>query len=378
MIERFEIPAQASMIDDLRRRLSNIRWDDAVTDDWSQGTQRSFLEKLTAYWRDDYVWETRRAALNALPHRSALIDNYQIHFLHFTSGSSGSIPLLLMNGWPSSFVEYERIIPLLMRGAPSFDIVIPTHPGFGFSEKPTRPYQIDPAELYPKLMLELGYERFAISGSDVGAGIATRIALRTPEHVVSLHISSVAPRQSRSSDAERSDAEIAYAKRVSQWMIDEGGYQAIQRSKPQTLAMALADSPVGLASWIIEKFHGWTDHDGDMTSVWPLETLVDNLMIYWITNTIGSSVRYYYDGTRLRAPLPADDYVTVPTAIAVWPKDIAHPPRDLAARLYNVERYSVMQAGGHFPAWEQPHLYAEDIRGIVDEAMKNRRDTSRP
>lgn len=369
MIATFEVPFDQRMTDDLRRRLAEVRWTDAVTTDWSQGTQQAFLAMLVAHWRDHYDWRERSEILNRLPHRRATIDGYGLHFLHFHGQGARPMPLLLMNGWPSSFVEYQRLVPLLRGGNPSFDIVIPTHPGFGYSDRPSRPYQVEPADLYPKLMRALGYERFIVAGTDIGSGVATRIALRHPARIVALHVSAVTLKPDRASDPSETEAEAAYARRAETWIRDEGGYQAIQSSKPQTLAFGLADSPAGLASWIVEKFHSWTDCDGDLLSVWPMEALIDNLMIYWTTNTIGSSVRYYYEGTRLRPPLLPDDYVQAPTAVAIWPHDLAHAPRELAERLYNVSRYTIMPKGGHFPAWEAPDLYADDLRRHAIESV---------
>ena len=196
-----------------------------------------------------------------------------------------------MNGWPSSFVEYQRLAVLLSQGEPSFDVVIPTLPGFGFSDRPTRPYQVEPTDLYPKLMIALGHDRFMVSGTDVGSGVATRIALHYPDRVIAAHISAVAEKPRAPDGSSPSDAERDYAARAETWDRDEGGYGSIQRSKPQSLAFALADSPAGLASWIVEKFRSWSDCEGDVLSVFPPEVLIDNLMIDWTTNTIGSSVR---------------------------------------------------------------------------------------
>ena len=369
MIATFEMPFDQRMTDDLRRRLAEVRWNDAVTTDWSQGTQHEFLAALIGHWRDHNDWRERSEILNRLPHRRAMIDGYGLHFLHFRGPGAGPVPLLLMNGWPSSFVEYQRLVPLLVAGNLSFDVVIPTHPGFGYSDRPSLPYQVEPADLYPKLMTTLGYDRFIVAGTDVGSGVATRIALRHPERILALHVSAVAPKPDRAGDPRATAAEEAYVRRAAAWTRDEGGYQAIQSSKPQTLAFGLADSPAGLASWIVEKFHGWTDCDGDLLSVWPIEALIDNLMIYWATNTIGSSVRYYYEGTRLRPPLLPEDYVKAPTAVAVWPHDLALPPRELTERLYNVCRYTVMPRGGHFPAWEAPDLYADDLRRLAIDSV---------
>ncbi|TIT40224.1 MAG: epoxide hydrolase, partial [Mesorhizobium sp.] len=178
MITPFQIPYDADQTADLRSRLARTRWADAVTDDWTMGTERGVLNQFIDFWRDGYDWAQRRDRLNQLPHFWTTVDGHGIHFLHFRSGQSGSIPLLLMNGWPSSFVEFQRIAPLLTQGTPAFDVVIPTMPGFGYSDRPTRPYEAEPSDLYPKLMTMLGYGRFVVAGTDIGSGLATRIALR--------------------------------------------------------------------------------------------------------------------------------------------------------------------------------------------------------
>ncbi|MBA1275451.1 epoxide hydrolase family protein [Stutzerimonas azotifigens] len=365
MIAPFEMPYDADQVDDLRARLIRTRWADSVVEDWSMGTEQGFLRQLVEFWRDHYDWAQRRDHLNRLPHFRATVDGHGLHFLHFRSEASQAIPLLLMNGWPSSFVEFQRIAPLLTRGSPAFEVVIPTMPGFGYSDIPAIPYGAEPVDLYPKLMAMLGHRRFVVAGTDIGSGLATRIALRHPDRVIAAHVSAVAPKPLAKDGPPQTPAEVEYERRLQAWSKDEGGYQAIQSSRPQTLAFGLADSPVGLASWVVEKFRAWTDCDGDLLSVLPLEALVDTLMIYWTTNTIGSSIRYYYDATRLRPPLAADDFVRTPTAVAMWPHDLALAPRELAERLYNVQRYTVFPRGGHFPAWEAPDLYAEDLREIA-------------
>jgi pimeloyl-ACP methyl ester carboxylesterase len=362
MIVPFQIPWDPKGLADLKRRLSATRWNDAVVSDWSYGMERKFLQHLIGYWRDEYDWAERRSALNRMPHFRATIDGYGLHFLHYRGRDPGAVPLLLMNGWPSSFVEYQHLALLLSQGEPSFEVIVPTLPGFGFSDRQTRPYQVEPSDLYPKLMSALGHDRFMVSGTDIGSGVATRIALHHPNRVIAAHVAAVAAKPRAPDASPPSAAEIDYEARGAVWDRDEGGYQSIQSSKPQTLAFALADSPAGLAGWIVEKFRTWSDCDGDVFSTFPPEVLIDNLMIYWISNTIGSSVRYYYEATHLRPKIQADDFVRAPTAVAMWPKDIALAPRELAARLYNVQRYTVFAKGGHFPAWEQPVLYAEDLR----------------
>lgn len=365
MVRPFQIPFDAGVIADLNHRLDHVRWADAVTSDWSMGAEREFMQRLVGYWRHNYDWSARVELLNRLPHFRADVDGCGVHFLHFRSADPGSVPLLLMNGWPSSFVEYQRLAPVLAAGAPAFDVVIPTMPGFGFSDRPTRPYQFEPSDLYPKLMTMLGYDRFVVAGTDIGSGIATRIALHHPNRVLAVHVPAVPPKPRSSRAAAPTSAEREYEARAVQWQEDEGGYQAIQSSRPQTLAFGLADSPVGLAGWIVEKYRAWSDCDGDVLSVWPRESLLDTLMVYWTTNTIASSVRYYYEASRLRPALKADDYVTAPTAIAMWPHDLALAPRELAEQLYNVRRYTIFPKGGHFPAWEAPTPYANDLRKLV-------------
>ncbi len=367
MVTPFKIPFDAAMVADLQHRLDSTRWADAVTNDWSMGTEQTFLEQLIRFWRHDYDWSERVELLNKLPHYRTTIDGCGLHFLHFRAGKPDAVPLLLMNGWPSSFAEYQKLAPLLLSGNPAFDVVIPTMPGFGFSDRPTRPYQFEYAELFPKLMTVLGYDRFMVAGTDIGSGTATRIALRYPERIIAAHVSAVAPKPPSTTGAPPSAEERAYEERAAKWQRDEGGYQAIQNSRPQTLAFALADSPVGLASWIVEKYRAWSDCGGDVLAVWPRESLIDTFMIYWSTNTIASSVRYYFDATRLRPPLKPDDFVRVPTGVAMWPHDLALAPREVAERLYNVRRYRVLPKGGHFPAWEAPELYAEDLRLLVND-----------
>ena len=362
MTEPFEIPFQAAVVDDLNRRLESSRWADAVSSDWSYGMARDFLQALVRYWAREYRWDQRRAVLNRLPHYKATLDGYGLHYLHFRSERGEGTPLLLMNGWPSSFTEYQRLAPRLAQGEGGFDVVVPTHPGFGFSDRPTDPYQVEPADLYPKLMTALGYDRFLASGTDIGSGVATRIALHHPDRVIGLHVSAVAAKPPAPGAAAATAEERAYQARAQAWDRDEGGYQAIQSSRPQTLAFGLADSPVGLASWIVEKFRNWSDCGGDVLSVFPYEALIDNLMVYWTTNTIASSVRYYYEASRLRPPLLAGDFVSVPTAVTMWPHDLAIAPRAAAERLYNVRRYTAPSRGGHFPAWEAAELYEHELR----------------
>ncbi len=365
-IEDFEIPYDSSAVSDLQARLAATRWNDAVTTDWSYGMARAPLQRLVRYWGEDHDHRVAVRRLNRLPHRRAVIDGFGMHFLHFRSGAPGAVPLLLMNGWPSTFVEYDRLVPLLVRPdgqGVAFDVVIPTLPGFGYSDHPTRPWQVDTVELFHHLMLEgLGYRRFMASGTDIGAGVATRLGLYHPDSVLGVHVSAM-PDPPLAKDAPPlATDELAYRSELARWDDEEGAYQHLQSTRPQTAAFGLNDSPTGLASWIAEKYHFWSDHDGDLTTVFPLQMLADTLSIYWFTAAIGPSMRYYYDSRHFRPALKVGDRVRVPTAISVWPKDLVRPPRRWCERLYDVVQYKPQPRGGHFPAWEAPEAYAADLR----------------
>jgi len=367
----FLITTPPKALRDLHARLELTRWNDAVAKGWSYGTDRSMLQLLLAHWRTSYDWVQREERLNQLPHFRAEIDGFGVHFLHYKGRGPEPAPLLLINGWPSSFVEYEHLAPRLadpgaFGGDPrdSFDVVIPALPGYGFSDRPTRPQQVTSQSLFFRLMREaLGYRRFGVAGTDIGAGVAVELGHHHPDAVVGIHVTTVdAPLGPDS--APLSLAEIEYQEQRNRWRAQEGAYSALQRTKPQTLAFALADSPVGLASWIIEKFYSWSDCDGELLSLFPLDMLIDNIMIYWLTGTIGSSVRYYYEHQHRPPALKPGDRVSPPAALLTLPKELAQPPREWAERLLNVERYTALTKGGHFPGWEVPDLYAADLRAF--------------
>lgn len=331
------------------------------------------LRALVDYWKTGYDWQRAAARINSLPHFRATIDGFDVHFLHFKGKGPSPQALLLTNGWPSSFVEYGKLASMLADPAAfggsaelAFDVVIPAHPGFGYSSRPSSPNQIQTVALFHRLMSEgLGYSDYMVSGTDLGAGVGTRMALAYPDAVRGLHISAVVDPPLDATTAPLTAEEIAYQAKVQQWSADEGAYLHLQATRPQTVAYALNDTPVGLASWILEKFHFWSDAGSDLFEVFPPDMLLDNLNIYWATETIASSMRYYYEARHHRAPLRAGDYVKVPTAVCMWPKDLVIAPKTWAQRFYKVQQYTVQPHGGHFPAWEQPQLYAEDLRSFL-------------
>jgi pimeloyl-ACP methyl ester carboxylesterase len=365
-ITRWDAPFNTDFVPDLQQRLAHVRWTDEVVADWRQGTAAAPLRALVDYWQNDYDWSAAAARINALPHFCATIDGIDLHFLHFKGQGSAAQPLLLTNGWPSSFVEFTRLVPMLLEGAPAFDVVIPAHPGYGYSSRPTAPGQAGSVVLFHRLMTEgLGYTNYIVSGTDIGAGVGTRMALAYPAAVRGLHIAAVVDPPLNEASATLTQAERAYQGQVQKWNADEGAYLHLQATRPQTVAYALNDSPVGLASWILEKFRYWSDAGDNLWDVFPRDMLLDNINIYWSTQTIGSSMRLYYESRHLRAPLKAGDRVVVPTAVCMWPKDLVTAPEAWAGRFYNVRRYTVQPHGGHFPAWERPGLYAADLQAFA-------------
>ena len=369
----FRVQFDSALREDLQRRLAETRWSDAVATGWEYGMNESFLKALVEYWHSKYNFDAAEQRMNALPQYRANIAGFGVHYVHIRGKGPYPRPLLLMNGWPSSFAEYGRLAPMLADPAAfggsaddAFDVVMPALPGFGFSDRPTRPHEVNAEDLFNTLMTEhLGYSAYLASGTDIGAGVATRLALKYPNSVRGIHIASVVDPPVIIASQPLTDAEKAYKARSARWEEEEGAYEHVHYTRPQTLAFALADSPVGLASWIVEKFYFWSEHGEDLLSTFPTDMLIDNLMIYWATETIGSSMRLYYDHRHFRAPFKATDHVRVPTAVSVWPKDLVTVPKEWAERFYNVQQYSVQTHGGHFPAWEAPDAYARDVRSFA-------------
>jgi pimeloyl-ACP methyl ester carboxylesterase len=341
---------------------------------WEQGTDREYLKALLEYWADDFDWRAQERYLNGFAQRQAVIDDVRIHFVHERARPGGGLPLILTHGWPSCFVEYLPLVPLLTDPAahgiegPAFDLVIPSLPGYGFSERPAqRMTYRDVGRLWHRLMRGLGYDRYAAGGSDFGSGVATLMALDDPEPLIGLHLTNLELDTYLGPSARPlSEVERAFLDRAERWSRAESGYKAIQSTKPQTLAYGLTDSPAGLAAWILEKWRAWSDSDGDLNARFSRDLLLTVVSLYWLTGTIGPSMRDYLDNRRWQgdAHLAPDDFVGVPTAIADFPNMfVSHgaTPREWAERLYNVQRWTAMPRGGHFAAVEEPELVARDI-----------------
>jgi pimeloyl-ACP methyl ester carboxylesterase len=358
----FSIDVPQAELDDLRRRLLSTRWPDAVADDWSQGTAPGDLRRLVEYWATEYDWRAAERRLNSFEQVTVEVEGERLHALR--AGTPGATPLLLIHGWPDGFVRFERALPLLTG---RFDLVVPSIPGYGFSDRPA--VALGPAGVarrLAQLMAALGLERYGVHGADIGSQIAEQLTLQHPERVIGLHLGDVPLRRLRLlPDPELNDEERAWRASVQDWEAAEGAYAHLQRTKPQTLAASLNDSPAGLASWILEKFRAWSDCDGDVFSRFTLDELATNLTIYWVTQTAGSAARYYYDA-RVATDLASDD-VSTPTAIALFPKDLLVAPHEAANRWFDIRRFTAMPAGGHFGPWEEPQAWAADVTAFFDQ-----------
>jgi pimeloyl-ACP methyl ester carboxylesterase len=374
-IEPFTIRVEDDVLADLRARIANTRWPDAVPGiGWEQGTELGYLRDLLAYWAEDFDWRAQERALNAFAHFRAELDGIRVHFVHERARRGPGVPLVLTHGWPSAFVELLPLVPLLTDpeahgiDGPAFDVVIPSLPGYGFSERPARTGVTTryTAGLWHRLMRALGYERYGAQGGDWGAGVTTFMALDDPTPLAGIHLSNL-DNDPYTGPGSRplSEAESAYLAEYGRWLDEERGYGAIQSTKPQTLAYALADSPAGLAAWIVEKWRGWADSGGDAERRFSRDFLLAIVTLYWATGTMATSIRDYYDNRwSPEASIGSGDFVSVPTAITVFSRHFVHegvPPREWAERLYDVRRWTPMPSGGHFPAVEEPDLLARDI-----------------
>ena len=378
----FFIRIEDETLADLQERIRRTRWpNSAPTAAWEQGTDLEYLKRLLAYWADEFDWRAQERGLNAFSQFCAEINGCEIHFVHERARNGTGIPIILTHGWPSTFAEMLPLVPLLTDPAahgiegPAFDVVIPSLPGYGFSERPAQVgvnYRYV-AELWHRLMRGLGYERYGAQGGDFGAGIATFMALGEAEPMIGLHLSNLEITPYTGTRARPlSEAEKAYLQSNDAFWQEEHGYKAIQSTKPQTLGYGLNDSPAGLAAWILEKWRSWSDSGGDLDKRFSRDFLLTTVTLYWVTQTITSSMRDYYDNDnrRIRILLGPQEFVSLPTGIALFTNnfvDEGTPPREWVERLYNVRRWSPMRYGGHFAAAEEPELLARDIAAFFAE-----------
>jgi len=379
--EPFVAQTAAAVLEDLRGRLRATRWPDAPQDaGWSLGTDVGYLRELVGYWADGFDWPKQEAALAQLPRFRVPLGDQGIHFVHARAAapagraaSAGPVlPLVLSHGWPDSFWRYTKVIPLLTdpgaHGADpddAFDVVVPDMPGYGYSDRPAGPAldSIAVAGLWAELMSVLGYERFGAAGGDIGSHVSRYLGLDYPDRVVAVHRTDAGPPIFTGDPADLTPEERAWMETMAAWGAAEGAYSAMHRTKPQTAAFGLTDSPAGLAAWIVEKLRAWSDCGGDVERSFTKDEILTNITIYWLTGTIGSSMRMY----RANATIPPAQHarrVEVPSGFSLFPGDIGRPPRAWLERTTNLVRMTELPRGGHFAAFEEPELYAEELRAF--------------
>jgi pimeloyl-ACP methyl ester carboxylesterase len=383
-LQSFEVKVPDAQLADLRRRLLRTRpapvADGLEDEGWSAGTDPGFLHQLAEYWREGFDWRAQEAAINRFAHFRAAVDGLQVHFIHERGRGPAPLPLILTHGYPDSFLRFSKLIPLLCDpaahggdAADAFDVVVPSLPGYGFSEKPEKAgttFRV--GNMWHALMTEhLGYQRFGAHGGDWGSTVTEQLARSHGRSLVGIHLTDVPFWHAFQRPSDPSPAEASFLDGIQRFEMAEGAYAMIQGTRPHTLAQGLSDSPIGLAAWIVEKFQRWSDCDGDVEQRFSKDELLANITIYWLTDTIGSSFLPYYDFIHAGATrwmvekakelIGASD---VPAAFAIFPRDLHSPPREWAERFYDVQRWTEMPRGGHFAAMEEPALLAEDLRAF--------------
>ena len=362
-------------LEELRARLLATRWPDTPEDaGWSLGADLDYLRELAAYWADGFDWSAQEAALAQFPRFRVRLGAIGIHFVHVRAAASAgpALPLVLCHGWPDSFWRYTKVISLLTDPsahgadpADAFDLVVPDMPGYGYSDRLVDPPldSVAVAGLWAELMAGLGYSRFGAAGGDIGSHVSRYLALDYPDRIVAVHRTDAGLPVYTGDPVDLTAEERAYLDQAAAWAATEGAYGAMHRTKPQTAAFGLTDSPVGLAAWIVEKLRAWSDCHGDLERRFTKDEILTNVMIYWLTATIGSSMRMY----RANAAIPLTQHarrVQVPSGFSLFPADIGRPPLAWLERTANVVRVTEPARGGHFAPFEEPELYAEELRAF--------------
>jgi pimeloyl-ACP methyl ester carboxylesterase len=373
--EPFVMAVPDLVLNDLQQRLALTRWpDDVPGSGWQYGSNLSYLKELVHYWQHQYDWRAQERLLNGFPQYRLQLDDITLHYIHQPGVGPAPMPLLLSHGWPGSIYEFVHIIgpltdPARYGGDPrdAFTVVAPSLPGYGFSHVPNqrRLNMEEIAGLFERLMTDvLGFARFGAQGGDWGAFVTGRLGYAYPQSLIGIHLNMVPVAPHPSERTNLSAAEEGFMQESEAWRTEETGYQWIQGTKPQTLAYALNDSPAGLVAWITEKFYAWTDCHGNLESRVSKDALLTNIMLYWVTQTINSSFWLYYQMRHHPWRLGRGERITVPTAVAAFPREIIRPPREWAERGCNLQRWTPMAAGGHFAALEEPQALVEDIRAF--------------
>ncbi len=375
-IAPFTPPLDVDAVADLRSRIAATRWTDAPADvGWEAGADVAYLRELADYWLHEFDWATALERFTRFPQLRVELEGLGIHVIHARGVTAGEgapapMPLLLNHGWPDSSWRYSKVIPLLTDPgahgadpADAFDVVVPEMPGFGWSDVPPRAplNSIEVAHLWAELMVALGYERFATTGGDIGSHVSRFISLDYPERVIATHRTDAGMPRYAGDPADLTQEERDWLADGAAWFATEGAYANMHRTKPQTIAAALTDSPVGLAAWMVEKLRSWSDCNGDLESIYSKDDILTLVTQYWMTGTIGASMRMY----RANAAVTPQQFarrIEVPSGFSLFPVDIATPPRAWLERTANTVWVSTPQRGGHFAAFEQPEIFAQELR----------------
>jgi len=367
----FRLAVDEAELIELRRRLTATRWPEAETvDDWSQGAPLADVKALCAYWREHYDWRRCESMLNGFGQFKTEIDGLRIHFLHVRSPHEDALPIVLTHGWPGSVIEFHKAIAPLTeperhggRAEDAFHVVVPSLPGYGFSDKPAHtgwniPH-IGPA--WVELMRRLGYARWVAQGGDWGSAVTLPIAQMAPPECLAVHLNMVLARPIESELTTLTEREKAAVARMDRHFQDGTGYSKQQSTRPQTLGYGLADSPAGQAAWIYEKYREWADCQGDPRNAFSLDEMLDNIMLYWLPGTGASSARLYWESFEASfGPRPT---IAMPIGCSIFPEETIRPSRHWAERNFaNIFYWNDVEKGGHFAAFEQPDLFVRELR----------------
>lgn len=368
-IKPFTLNIDEQTLNDLRTRLALTRWPDSETsnDPWNQGVPLSRAQELIEYWQNNYDWRRCEAKLNNFGQYQTAIDGLDIHFLHVRSPHPNALPLLITHGWPGSVIEFHKVIGPLTdpvayggKAEDAFDVIAPSLPGFGFSGKPTSSGWgvMRIAQAWVELMKRLGYDRYVAQGGDWGSAVTLALGKIHPEHLVGIHVNMVVAFPDPNDDFTEEE-QLAIAE-FDNYQKNESAYAMVQTTRPQTLGYGLADSPAGQATWIYEKFQRWSDCNGDPETILSRDEMLDNIMIYWLTNSGASSARLYWESFRNAFVAMKVD---LPVGCTVFPKELLTPSRRWAERVYsNLIYWSQQEVGGHFAAFEQPEIFVQELR----------------
>ena len=365
----FSIHATDEDLADLDRRLKAARWPERETvDDWSQGIPLEYMREVCAYWSAEYNWREREAQLNRHPSFKTEIDGLGVHFFHIESTVKEAVPLIMTHGWPGSIVEFQKVIgpltdPVAHGGteADAFHLVLPTLPGYGFSDKPSAPgWGVDRiARAWSELMARLGYERYFAQGGDWGSMVTTAVGVQDPDHCGGIHLNMPVAAPDPDTMGDLTPREQAALASLGHYDAKESGYAKQQSTRPQTLGYGLTDSPVGQAAWVLEKFWAWTDCDGHPENVLSRDELLDNVMMYWLPRAGASSARLYWESFAT----PPTGEIEIATGCSIFPKEIIRCSRRWAEKRFrNIVYWNDLPKGGHFAAFEQPETFVNEIR----------------